>query len=82
MIILENASILDGSLDQALPAMSVIIEGRTIRDVTDRPVKLKGGTRLDLMTEILTEAAQHMQVILLTCRERAFRHMTGTRLVL
>ena len=48
MIILENASILDGSQDQALPAMSVIIEGRTIRDVTDRPVKLQGGTRLDL----------------------------------
>ncbi|MBC7431689.1 MAG: amidohydrolase family protein [Rubritepida sp.] len=48
MIILENASILDGSQDQALPAMSVIIEGPTIRDVTDRPVKLQGGTPLDL----------------------------------
>jgi hypothetical protein len=29
-----------------------------------------------------SQASQHMQVILLTCHELAFRHMTGTKLVL
>ncbi len=57
-------------------------EGRPVSLILDDPLVYADDTRLDLMTEILTEAAQHMQVILLTCRERAFRHMTGTRLVL
>jgi len=57
-------------------------EGRPVSLILDDPLVYADDTRLDLMTEILSEAAQHMQVILLTCRERAFRHMTGTRLVL
>lgn len=57
-------------------------EGRPVSLILDDPLVYADDTRLDLMTEILTEAAQHMQVILLTCRERAFRHMGGTRLVL
>jgi len=57
-------------------------EGRPVSLILDDPLVYADDTRLDLMTEILTEAAQHMQVILLTCRERAFRHMIGTRLVL
>lgn len=36
--------------------------------------------RLDLMLEILSEAATRMQVILLTCRDRAFRHIEGNRI--
>ena len=57
-------------------------EGRPVSLILDDPLVYADDTRLDLMTEVLTEAAQHMQVILLTCRERAFRHMVGTRLVL
>ena len=57
-------------------------EGRPVSLILDDPLVYADDTRLDLMTEILTEAAQHMQVIMLTCRERAFRHMTGNRLVL
>jgi len=57
-------------------------EGRPVSLILDDPLVYADDARLDLMTEILTEAAQHMQIILLTCRERAFRHMTGTRLVL
>jgi hypothetical protein len=34
------------------------------------------------MTEILIEAADRMQVVLLTCRDRAFRHLPGKRIVL
>ncbi|MDF2621926.1 MAG: hypothetical protein K0S00_4585 [Xanthobacteraceae bacterium] len=34
------------------------------------------------MIEILCEAAERMQMILLTCRERAFRHVPGHRLSL
>lgn len=33
------------------------------------------------MTEILTDAATQMQIILLTCRDRAFRHV-GKRITL
>jgi energy-coupling factor transporter ATP-binding protein EcfA2 len=57
-------------------------EERPVSLILDDPLVYADDTRLDLMTEILTEAAQCMQVILLTCRERAFRHMSGTRLVL
>lgn len=39
------------------------------------------GSRLDLLTEFLTEAATRVQVILLTCRDRAFRHL-GNRITL
>lgn len=38
--------------------------------------------RLDLMIDILFESAERIQVILLTCRERAFRHVCGHRLSL
>lgn len=34
------------------------------------------------MTDILAWAAERMQVILLTCRERAFRHVGGSRVML
>ncbi|MBE2993772.1 AAA family ATPase [Sphingomonas sp. CFBP 13603] len=57
-------------------------EGRPVSLILDDPLVYADDARLDLMTEILTGAAQHTQIILLTCRERAFRHMTGTRLVL
>ena len=40
------------------------------------------GARLEIMTDILTQAAERMQVILLTCRERAFRHVGGNRITL
>ena len=42
---------------------------------------LSDPTRLDLMTETLIEAATRMQVILFTCRDRAFRH-PGNRISL
>ncbi|WP_277983912.1 AAA family ATPase [Sphingomonas faeni] len=57
-------------------------EGRPVSLILDDPLVYADDARLDLMTEILTEAARHIQIILLTCRERAFRHMTGTRLVI
>lgn len=36
----------------------------------------------NMRLEVLCEAAERMQVILLTCRERAFRHVPGHRLSL
>jgi uncharacterized protein YhaN len=43
--------------------------------ILDDPLVYSDDARLDLMTEILTDAASRMQVILLTCRDRAFRHL-------
>lgn len=37
---------------------------------------------LETMTDILQEASQRMQVILLTCRSKAFRHVDGNRITL
>ena len=50
--------------------------------ILDDPLVYADDARLDLMVEILSEAAERMQVILLTCRERAFRHVNANRLTL
>ena len=57
-------------------------EGRPVSLILDDPLVYADDARLDLMTDILTEAAQHMQIIILTCRERAFRHIAGNRFIL
>lgn len=49
-------------------------EGRPMSLILDDPLVYAADIRLDLMTEFLTEASQHMQVTLMTCRERAFRY--------
>jgi hypothetical protein len=55
-------------------------QGRPVSLILDDPLVYSDDARLDLMVEILCEAAERMQVILLTCRERAFRHLPGHRL--
>ena len=57
-------------------------QGRPVSLILDDPLVYSGDARLDLMVEILSEAAERMQVILLTCRDRAFRHVPGNRLSL
>ena len=51
MIIFENASLLDGSLDHAVDhargGMSVLVEGEVIREVSDKPIA-GSGQRIDL----------------------------------
>ena len=54
-------------------------QGTPVSLILDDPLVYSDDGRLDLMTEILEEASQRMQVILLTCRDRAFRHLTATR---
>lgn len=56
-------------------------QGAPVSLILDDPLVYSDDTRLDLMTEVLTEAATRMQVILLTCRDRAFRHL-GNRIAL
>lgn len=57
-------------------------QGRPVSLILDDPLVYSDDARLDLMVEILTEAAERMQVILLTCRDRAFRHVPGNRVSL
>lgn len=47
MIILDNATVLDGSLDHAAPGMSVLVEGETIREVSHKPIA-GNAQRIDL----------------------------------
>lgn len=55
-------------------------QGQPVSLILDDPLVYADDARLDLMVEILSEAAERMQVILLTCRDRAFRHVSATRL--
>jgi len=55
-------------------------EGRPVSLILDDPLVYADDTRLDAMIELIVEASQRMQVILLTCRERAFRHVPGNRI--
>ncbi len=54
-------------------------KGEPVSLILDDPLVYSDDARLEIMTDILTRAAERMQVILLTCRERAFRHVGGTR---
>lgn len=57
-------------------------QGKPVSLILDDPLVYSDDSRLDLMIEILTEAATRMQVILLTCRDRAFRHVAGNRITI
>ncbi|RZL85741.1 MAG: hypothetical protein EOP66_00690, partial [Sphingomonas sp.] len=63
--VLTRLAFADMLLEQGLPVSLIL----------DDPLVYSDDARLDLMTEILTDAASRMQVILLTCRDRAFRHL-------
>ncbi len=57
-------------------------KGEPVSLILDDPLVYSDDGRLENMTDILTNAAERMQVILLTCRERAFRHVGGSRILL
>ncbi len=57
-------------------------QGKPVSLILDDPLVYSDDARLDTMIEILTEAATRMQVILLTCRDRAFRHVAANRIAL
>jgi imidazolonepropionase-like amidohydrolase len=48
MLILRNAAILDASAPERRPGCDVVVEGSTIREVTPRPVAIRGADVLDL----------------------------------
>lgn len=56
--------------------------GSPVSLILDDPLVYSDDARLDAMTDILTEASARVQVILLTCRERAFRHLDARRILL
>lgn len=72
LAVLTRLAFADMLLEQGLPVSLIL----------DDPLVYSDDGRLDLMTEILEEASQRMQVILLTCRDRAFRHLAATRVQL
>jgi hypothetical protein len=57
-------------------------QGKPVSLLLDDPLVYSDDARLDTMTEILVEASERMQVVLLTCRDRAFRHLPGKRIIL
>lgn len=57
-------------------------DGAPISLILDDPLVYSDDARLETMTDILQDASQRMQVILLTCRSKAFRHVDGNRIVL
>lgn len=57
-------------------------QGQPVSLVLDDPLVWSDDIRLDAMIDLLEEVAGTMQVIVLTCRERAFRGMGGNRVEL
>jgi uncharacterized protein YhaN len=57
-------------------------QGRPVSLILDDPLVYADDARLDLMVEILSEVAERMQVIVLTCRDRTFRHVAANRISL
>jgi uncharacterized protein YhaN len=57
-------------------------DGAPISLILDDPLVYSDDARLETMTDILQEVSQRMQVILLTCRSKAFRHVDGNRITL
>lgn len=57
-------------------------DGAPISLILDDPLVYSDDTRLETMTDILREASSRMQIILLTCRSKAFRHIDANRIVL
>lgn len=60
----------------------LIDKGAPISLILDDPLVYSDDSRLETMTDILIEAAQRMQIILLTCRSKAFRHVDANRISL
>ena len=52
-IVLENARIFDGVLADCQTGMSVLIEGDTIREVSDRPIRSPDARRIDVAGKTL-----------------------------
>jgi imidazolonepropionase-like amidohydrolase len=48
MLLFENATLLDGTAEGALPGMQVLVEGETIREVSERPIASAAAERVDL----------------------------------
>lgn len=57
-------------------------DGAPISLILDDPLVYSDDARLETMTDILQEASKRMQVILLTCRSKAFRHVDANRITL
>lgn len=57
-------------------------QGKPVSLILDDPLVYSDDARLDTMTEILVQASDRMQVILLTCRDRAFRHLPANRILI
>lgn len=71
-----------GVLTRLAFADMLLDRGFPVSLILDDPLVYSDDARLDAMTEILTEAGKRMQVIVLTCRERAFRHLDANRISL
>lgn len=72
LAILTRLAFADLLLDKQCPVSIVLDDALVYSD----------DNRLEVMTDILAEAAKRMQIILLTCRAKAFRHVEATRLSL
>jgi hypothetical protein len=57
-------------------------KGAPVSLILDDPLVYSDDGRFEAMTDILVEAATRMQVVLFTCRAKAFRHVSGHRIAL
>ncbi|NHO33385.1 AAA family ATPase [Acetobacter fallax] len=69
LAVLTRIAFADILLEQGLPVSLIL----------DDPLVYSDDVRLELLIDVICDAAKRMQVILLTCRDRAFRHVPGNR---
>ncbi|MDQ2860062.1 MAG: AAA family ATPase [Pseudomonadota bacterium] len=60
----------------------LLSKGKPASLLLDDALVFADDERFETMTEILTEAAQRMQVIILSCRASAYRHVDAQRILL
>ena len=72
LAVLTRLAFADLLLEQDVPVSLIL----------DDPLVYSDDGRLEVMTDILLEAAKRMQVVLLTCRAKAFRHLAGHRITI
>lgn len=61
-------------------ARTLLDKGRPAMVILDDALVFSDDQRMDRMFDILQRAGQHMQILVLTCRERVFAELGGTQL--
>jgi len=64
-----------------LAVADLLLERGAPVSLIDDPLVYSLDSRLEAMIEVLEKASERMQIILLTCQSKAFRHVSANRIM-